>query len=395
MSLVAQNNQRLKDTVLKLLYYHQPISLAELSKRSGKSLPVVSVAVSNLVEDGIVVEQGFGASTGGRRPQVYLLNAEKSLYTVSVSLDQYVASFVVYDLIRQRKTPIYSREINLMGRGALEVVVSFLKECIEKTKISIDQFLGMGIGMPGFVDPINGINNSFLKPIGTQSLASYLSSALDMPVFIDNDSRLIALAELHFGLAQGKQDALVVNLGWGTGMGLILNGQLYRGSTGYAGEFSHIPLANHKEPCVCGKLGCIEVETSLKVMADKFVNKLKDANGAMAISQKAALFFEALGHGDAQALNILADAGYVLGKGLATLMHILNPANIILSGFGARLGNLMMPSIQMGVNEFSIPRIAQQTTIQLSEIYNTAQLLAASGLVVDQLSVKQINLKYA
>lgn len=392
MSVVAKNNQRLKDTVIKLLYFHQSLSLAELSKRAKKSLPVITLVINGLMEEGLVIEQGYGLSTGGRRPQVYLLNPDLEKYTIGLSIDQFVTSLVVYDMFRKQQSKVFKKEINILNSSALAEVLAFVKEALATTKIQADCILGMGLGMPGFVDHDLGTNASFLKPEGVQSLASYFTEALGLPVFIDNDSSLIALAELNFGLAKGRKNILVVNLGWGTGLGLVINGLLYRGSSGYAGEFSHIPLANHKESCTCGKLGCLEVETSLKIMAHRYAQKAnKDVEG-LDLGVLADDFFDAAINGDAHALAVIAEGGYMLGKGLATLMHILNPSMIVLSGLGAKIGQLWLPSVQMGINEFCIPRIAQQTQIKISEIYEEAQLLAAASLVIEHLSLENANL---
>ncbi len=226
-----------------------------------------------------------------------------------------------------------------------------------------------------------------------------------MPVFIDNDSSLITLAELQFGEAEGMQDALVVNVGWGTGLGIIIKGGLYRGSTGYAGEFSHIPLSKTNNLCSCGKRGCLEVDTSLSVMVEKAKAAL--AEGVESSMKKLFKdkskhygdhFLDAVIQQDPLAISILSDACFQLGKGLSTLIHILNPECIVLSGRGARAGKMLLPSIQQAINEFCIPRIADQTTIVLSNLADNAELLAAASLVVensqfDENSIKEIELE--
>jgi len=207
---------------------------------------------------------------------------------------------------------------------------------------------------------------------------------------MDNDSSLIALAEMQFGAAAGKRDVMVANIGWGTGLGMIVNGQLYRGSSGYAGEFSHIPLSNTDNLCSCGKRGCLEVETSLLVMTKKAKAEIeKGAATSMAQSFKdgkrnlGELFLEAARNHDPLAVSILSDAAFLIGKGLATLIHIMNPERIVLSGRGAIAGKILLPPVQQAVNEFCIPRIADKTTIVISELAADAELLAAASLVVE------------
>ncbi len=262
---------------------------------------------------------------------------------------------------------------------------------IQKSSFDRKSLMGIGIGMPGLVNAEKGINHSLLPtPDGTH-LGDYLEEKLDLPVFIDNDSSLITLAELHFGEADGMQDALVVNVGWGTGLGMIIKGNLYRGSSGYAGEFSHIPLSKTNNLCSCGRRGCLEVDTSLSVMVEKAKAALAD--GAESSMKKLFKdkskhygdhFLDAVVKQDPLAISILSDACFQLGKGLSTLIHILNPECIILSGRGARAGKMLLPAIQQAINEFCIPRIADQTTIVLSGLADNAELIAAASLVVEQ-----------
>src|SRR5690606_38198097 len=102
-----------------------------------------------------------------------------------------------------------------------------------------------------------GINYTYLDA-GKQSIPQYISKKIKLPVFIDNDSSLIALSELKFGLAKSIKDVLVINLGWGIGLGMVINGQIYRGASGFAGEFSHIAISESGALCSCGKQGCLE-----------------------------------------------------------------------------------------------------------------------------------------
>lgn len=210
-------------------------------------------------------------------------------------------------------------------------------------------------------------------------------------MYIDNDSSLIALAELNFGAARDKKDVMVVNIGWGTGLGMVVNGGLYRGSSGFAGEFSHIPLSKTANLCSCGKIGCLEVDTSLLVMVSNAEQALNDGSESImrelfkdTKKHKADHFLDAVVKRDPLAVAILSDAAFQIGKGLATLIHIMNPESIVLSGRGARAGKMLLPSIEQAINEFCIPRIAEKTTIILSKLIEDAELMASASLVVEQ-----------
>lgn len=390
MSVIIEKGQRLKADIIKLLYYKKVLSLTDLSKLTQKSLPLITSTVNGLVEEGQVIEQGLAPSTGGRRPIMFLLNPNYKKYIVAVAMDQFIARLTIYDLSNKKVLPTQLVNLDMSAADSPEELIDFINGCIEKSKINRADLLGVGIGMPGFVNAEKGINYSFLQIEDGSSLQDYLSRNLNLSVFLDNDSSLIALAELNFGQAIDLKDVLVVNIGWGTGLGMIVNGQLYRGSSGYAGEFSHIPLSNSDALCSCGKRGCLEVETSLLVMvrkAEKAVNDDAETSMKTLFADKskshADHFLDAVVNQDPVAISILSDAAFQIGKGLATLIHIMNPERIILSGRGAKAGKMLLPSIQQAINEFCIPRVADQTTIVLSKLAEQAELLAAASLLVE------------
>jgi predicted NBD/HSP70 family sugar kinase len=391
MTATIEKGHLLRADIIKKLYYRSPLSLTELSKLTKKSLPLVTKVVNGLVQDGYVCEQGLAPSTGGRRASLFLLNPEMQRYIVSVAMDQLTARMVIYDLSNTIVLPIKTLELSITDDpDAVDKLVSFIYEHVEASGIDKEKLLGIGIGMPGFISVEDGVNHSHLKTKDGSHLGKYLTAKLGLPVFMDNDSSLIALAELNFGAAVGKRDVMVANIGWGTGLGMIVNGQLYRGSSGYAGEFSHIPLSNTNNLCSCGKRGCLQVETSLLVMTQRAKAEI-EAGAATSMRELfkdqsrniGELFLEAASQYDPLAVSILSDAAFLIGKGLATLIHIMNPECIVLSGRGAIAGKILLPPIQQAINEFCIPRIADQTSIVLSELAADAELLASASLVIE------------
>ncbi|MBB6499310.1 ROK family transcriptional regulator [Pedobacter cryoconitis] len=381
----------LRVDIIKQLYYKHPLSLTELSKLTQKSVPLVAKIVNELIDEGYVQEQGLAPSTGGRRASIFLLNPNKQRYVVSVATDQFTARMIIYDLSNNIIHPIETLELALTEDfDAVDKLVSFIHENIEASGIDKEKLLGVGIGMPGFIIAEEGVNHSHLKTNDGTQLGKYLTEKLKLPVFIENDSRLIALAEFYFGAAVGRKDVMVVNIGWGTGLGIIVNGQLYKGSGGYAGEFSHIPLSNTNILCSCGKRGCLEVETSLLVMTRRAKAEI-EAGAATSMTElfkdksrnTGELFLEAARNHDPLAVSILSEAAFHIGKGMATLIHIMNPECIVLSGRGAMAGKIILPPIQQAINEFCIPRIADQTSVILSELAADAELLAGASLVVE------------
>src|SRR5690606_36979875 len=189
-----------------------------------------------------------------------------TMFILSVAMDQLVTRISLMDIHNRHVTSIEKIELPLENNpSALSVLADKMNEVIEKSGIPKNKIIGIGIGMPGFIDVKKGVNYSFFKT-GGQSITEYLRGRMDLPVYIDNDSSLIALAEYRFGTARGKQNAMVINIGWGIGLGLILNGELFRGHNGFAGEFSHLPMFNNNKLCACGETGCLETEASLLVV---------------------------------------------------------------------------------------------------------------------------------
>lgn len=382
--------------MLRHLYVHKMLTLTELSALSGKSVPLITSAISDLVADGYVVEHGLAPSTGGRRAIGFLLNQDKKRYIVAVALDQMVAQIAIYDMLNYPQHPVEVMSLKLAeDKAAIQKLVPFIVGHIQRSGISPDHLLGVGIGMPGFIDAVNGINHSFFKLPDGQNLKAYLQKEIGLPVFIDNDSSLIALAELKFGQGKGEKEVMVVNIGWGIGLGMIVNGKLFRGHSGLAGEFSHIPLSQSNKLCSCGKRGCLEVDTSLLVQVER-----ARAEMAAGVNSSMERLFEdesklpgdhlldAANAGDPLAVNVLSEAAFLIGKGLSTLIHIMNPKLIILSGRGARAEKIIMAPINQAINEFCIPRIAEYTEIKVSKIASESELLGAAILVMDNCEFK-------
>lgn len=378
-----------KRNIKKQLYFAGALSCADLSDLTGKSLPLTTRMLNDLVEEGSVVETGFASSTGGRRPQMYSLKPDL-LYIVSVAMDQLITRIGLMDM---RNTPVFPEEqIELVlwnNPNALEELYLALNNYIKRSGIHKSKIAGIGIGMPGFVDLKKGINHSFLK-VENGSIVSYLEARVGLPVLIDNDSSLIALAEQRLGAARNRKNAMVVNISWGVGLGMILNGELFRGHNGFAGEFSHIPLFTNNKLCSCGKTGCLETETSLLVVAEKAIAGLQQGRmSAMKdlsfdqIEETGRRIMKAAAQGDQFAVELLSEAGYNIGKGVAILIHLLNPEVVVLSGRGASAGRLWLAPIQQAINEHCIPKIAENTEVVISSLGFQSELIGAAALVME------------
>lgn len=379
----------IKKRIIKQLYFGRTLSGTDLSERIQRSLPVTIKLLNELKLAGEVVELGFAPSTGGRRPMMYSLNKQYG-YIVSVAMDQLFTRIGILNMEHSFITTVERHALNLETEpDALGILVGLIEQHILASGIERNRILGVGVGMPGFIDLEKGVNYSFFRS-ESGSIRQLLQDRLDLPVYLDNDSSLVALAEYRFGAARHKKNVMVVNISWGVGLGMILNGELFRGNNGFAGEFSHIPIFSSNKLCSCGKTGCLETEASLLVLVEKAVKGIQE--GKISNLPKISLdhpeeacsaIIQMALKGDKFCIELLYEIGYNIGRGIAILIHILNPELIILSGRGAAAGKLWFAPIQQAINEHSIPRLAEHTSIEVSTVGNIDELYGAAALVME------------
>ncbi|MEO6314569.1 MAG: ROK family protein [Chitinophagaceae bacterium] len=379
-----------KGQIIKQLFFSDGFSCADLSNQLNKSLPFITGLLNELIEEGVVVETGFAPSSGGRRPLMYSLKPG-ILFVLAVAMDQFVSRIALMDMQNREVADLEKFDLNLADeKNALSELTAKIIAVIKKSNVKRENIAGIGIGMPGFVNASTGINYTFLKN-NNEGITTYISEKTGLPVFIDNDSSLVALAEFRFGAASKRKNAMVINLGWGIGLGMGLDGKLFRGNNGFAGEFSHIPLFTNGKLCSCGKHGCLETESSLLIVTERarqgvlqgMLSLLKGQITNESQEKDCAAVFDAAGKGDRFAVSLLSDAGYIVGRGLAILIHIINPEVIILSGRGAAAGKLWLPPIQQALNEHCIPKLADSTELEISALGYEAEIVGAAALVME------------
>lgn len=387
--MIAVKNSDKATGIFKELYYHKSMSCLDLSKRINKSLPNTTLRLNELMTHGVVVENGYAPSTGGRKPLVYSL-ASDFMFTLAVAVDQFVVRMVLMNMQNQQVSRVHEAAINFYNNpDYIKNLADEIENYVSASGIYKNRIAGIGIAMPGFVDPQKGVNYSFE---GSSSITSVVSQRVGIKVYIDNDSSVIGLAEQKFGEVGDISNAMVINIGWGIGLGMILDGQLFRGTSGFAGEFSHIPMFSNNKLCSCGKHGCLETESSLFVILEKAKERLRNGElSSLSIAEIEKGDFEhsfrslkdAALKGDKLAIGLFSEAGYNIGRGVAVLVHLLNPELIVLSGRGASVGRIWEAPIQQAMNEHCIPRLSENTKIIVSKLGHQAELLGAAALVME------------
>ncbi len=381
----------LKQQIVSTLYFEKTLSIVELSNILGKSIPHVTKVLMELMDTGFVTDAGLAPSSGGRRAQVYSLKAG-AIHIVAVAMDQLYTKITITDVLNHSVLPVETHELRLLNNAtAHEELAQIINNVIERSGVNRNSIAGVGIGMPGFTNTKLGINYSYLLPPNGESIYKYLERQLELPVYLDNDSSLVALAELKFGLAKNKDEVMVINIGWGIGLGMIVNGVLFRGFTGYAGELSHIPISESDNLCECGKRGCLETEASLKVITEKAMKGIKEGSISglkydERPEQMSEAIFVAANKGDQYAIELISDMGYKIGKAIAILIHIVNPELIVLSGRGAEVGKILLAPIQQALNKYCIPRLSEFTGVKVSTVGRKAELIGAAALVMENMA---------
>lgn len=379
-----------KKSILFYLYQKGIISNPEICKLTNMSSPSIQKLLTGLKSDFLVREEGEGPSIGGRPPLLYGLNPI-GRFVIGVNIGHKSTRAVIFNLKNQMVGDVQLLPEKMENTNDfLDKITVFIQKLIIKTGINFEKVLGIGVGITGLTNPTYGMSYSYLN-FGEKPLKKILEEKLGKPVYVDNDARIMALGEYAFGLASGKNNVLCVNIGLGIGLGMILNGRLYQGNSGFAGEFGHIKLADDGPLCICGKKGCLETLASGDALVKSVRSGLQEGKPSM-ISQllqndpediTPALIVEAARMGDQFSIDALAQIGEYLGKGLTSLIHIFNPEAIILGGEVAGAKNYITDPIHQTLNKYTILQIKNDTEILTSDFGEESALYGALALVME------------
>lgn len=391
LSVNELKKYRQRKRILYLLYRHKKLSAPEISKFLGISLPTALVLLNDLVRLGYVLEKGTGLSTGGRKPLMYGLSGD-SIYVIVCDMGRYQARMALFNANNEISGQIEYIKTDIDDPDLIDKLSHAAGSIVETSKVPENRIFGFGIDMPGLVNSDNGINYT-IKTEEFRNVKERLQSRFHKLVYVDNDARMQAFGEYVFGAAKGKKNALVVNWSWGIGLGMILNGKLYGGTTGFAGEFSHIQLTDNGELCICGKRGCLETiasANSLLRMAENGIKKgivshltKKFASQIQTLTPEEIIATARLG--DEFAISLLNKIGLALGKGLSIVIQLLNPEIIVLGGPLARANRYSLTSIQQSINKHCLENISENVEIKISDIGEKSGLLGTSAMLFQKL----------
>nr|WP_100348743.1 ROK family transcriptional regulator [Luteimicrobium subarcticum] len=365
--------------IIEAVKHHGGLAQVELAGSTGLSPATVSNIVKELVAAGIL--QTTPSTRSGRRSQ-YVTLARNVGLVAGVHFGARHLRVAVADatgqVLADQRMPLGTDH---RADAGLDRVALLLADMVESLDATLPELLAVGLGVPAPFDTSTGhvSSSSMLRGWGGVEIARVTSKRLGAPVFVDNDANLGALAELRQGAAKDVAQAAYVSVSHRIGSGLIINGEVYRGSIGTAGELGHVTIDEDGPICRCGNRGCLETFAG----AQHLLELLRVSHGALTLRDVIRLALE----GDAGCRRVVADAGRAVGIALANLCNLLNPSRVVVGGELARAGDILLDPIRETVGRSALPAASGALEIVPAELQGEAEILGAIALAIEHATV--------
>ncbi|ALV44437.1 ArsR family transcriptional regulator [Arthrobacter alpinus] len=369
-ALRSRNQQRLTQQLLK----GGPATQADLARSTGLSTATVSNIVKSMAAADLVTLTPVTSS--GRRAMSVRYNGDSA---IAAGIDfgrshvRVVLANTGYHVLAEEEAPLPRGHQAVEG---IQTASRLLDKLLKKAGISRSQLIGAGAGIPGPIDSRSGkvIRGAILPEWVGINLHDELEKALKIPVFVDNDANLGALAQLAWGDQGNVSNLMFVKIGTGIGAGLILQGALFHGSFGVTGEIGHVTIDEHGLICRCGNRGCLETVASTATMVELL------SRGQDRPISTADILSQAMS-GDPATLRVLDDAGMAIGRALANVANLISPDVIVIGGPLTELGDLLLAPIRRGLLRHAVPVIGDSIGLKMSHLTSRAEALGAAALV--------------
>lgn len=379
-------NFQIKQKMLGMLINGGEFSIAEISREMDNSIPTVTKLIGELIDEGFLEDLGKFGGSGGRKPSLYGLNPSAG-YFIGIDVRRHHISMAICNF---KGTIIdYKEDIPFVFEGNEESLTKFcstIRKHIMKTGIDNEKILAYGINLTGRVNHNTGYSFSYY--IGEDKpLSSTLEEMLQTPVYIENDSRAMTYGEFICGESENKRNMIFINLSWGLGMGMILDGKLYYGKSGFSGEFGHFPFMDNGQICQCGKVGCLETGVSGSALHRIFLEKLAEGHPSSLLpkysnNEEITLddILDALMEEDMLAIEAVEEIGSTLGRAVAGLINIFNPELVVIGGRLAIAKEYLMLPVMSAINKHSLIIVSKDTEIKFSKLGKKAGPIGACML---------------
>ncbi|MBE9463784.1 ROK family transcriptional regulator [Dyadobacter subterraneus] len=381
-----------KKIILGYFANHGNTTIPDLSKDLDVSVPKVTSLVGELIQEGLIKDFGKIESSGGRKPNLYGIVADSAFF-IGVDVKQSHINIGLSDLQKNLVKVSEKLQYKLDNTpDSLEALCGYIQDFIAELDVAQGRILGIGINLSGRINYTTGHSYSFFH-FDESPLAEIIQSRVGIPVFLENDSRAMAYGEFCAGVVQDEKDVLFLNLDYGIGVGILFDGQLYYGKSGYAGEVGHMPVFDNERICHCGKKGCLETEASGWALTRMFRDKLAAGSSSVLTAKKNIApeeitmddIIEAALNDDVLAIELVAAVGESLGRGIAALINILNPELVVLGGSLVATGDYLYLPIKTALNKYSLSLVNNDSELKMSKLGERAGILGACLLVRNRL----------
>lgn len=364
-----------------------PLSIADVTQKTGFNFPIVSSIIHELVEQKLIYRIDQTASTGGRPSALFRLKAD-SKYAIGVSVDRKYAVFLAVDMANNviAEKTMHSHHIKPTKSG-WDRLLTQTKSFVEESGIAKGRITGAGFGF-GI-----GAEKSILNDTNVeQAFQRRAQEVLGFSTRIENDAKLMILAEKRYGIAKKHKNAICVMLGWGIGMGTIINDQIYFGANRNAGELGHIVIDEKGPLCYCGKRGCLESYASGQAVVKSAVKKLKA--GAQSFLRDYSdgdferidedIIIKAALNGDIFSIELIESVGKTLGREISNLVKLFDPEVVIVTGTMAEAGKFLLTPIQAMVDKLDLYYRTTHVQVIQSNLGHRAVALGAASFLLDK-----------
>ena len=367
-------NAQIKKDILRLCIENGTYSISDFSRDLDTSVPTVTKIISEMIADGLLQDEGKVGTKGGRRPSTYGLNPGAG-YFVGVDVARQHFHIAICDfkgnLIRFIQDIPFVLEAN---PESFRNICQRIKEEVSGTNILWDDVLGVRVSLSGRVNPEKGYSLTYFVSDDIP-MKDLFEQQLGVPVTIENDSRAMTYGEYMNLGPKLEKDVIFVNLSWGLGMGMILEGKLFYGKSGFSGEIGHFPVLTNNLICRCGKVGCLETGASGSALHRMIIERLKEGRK----SSLAPIFekygdlhlkdiLKAVEEEDVLAIEGIEEVGATLGRGLAGVINIFNPGLVIIGGRLIVGKDYLMLPVKTAVNRFSLSKVSSDTKFKFSKL---------------------------
>ena len=379
-------DDRLTRTVLNLVWERREISRAGIARSTGHSRSTISDVVGRLLGTGLLAEVGAGESRGGRRP-ILIGFLDEAGVILGVDVGATHISVILTDLRgrtlawKERHHPVRSDP-----KGAEELITALGEACLREWNGNRHRLMGIGVAVPSPVDPDSRdrVLDRVLPAWRGHNVLDRLNGEFGVPVFVDNDANLGAVAERWWGKAVGIDDFVYLKVATGVGAGIMIGGEIHRGATGVAGEIGHVAIDPAGPECVCGNRGCLATFVGTRQLVDRakalfecYPNSvLAGAEPDIRAIEDAALCDDPL------AIRIVNEAAVRLAIVVAGVLNLLNPSAVILGGSLARAGDRLVDPLRRAVATRTLVDSAAASDIRTSELGARAVALGAATHVL-------------